>query len=405
VKWICATVAPWALAGGLLVSFTAVAGNDPQSGVSATGRRAIALVIDPGRLIPPVADAAFPGLGAERPAFGPPILQARLRFDLPDEAEVSLQQLPPRSEMKAEAAGYPEVDRSHKGDPIATLRPSLSRRAGDVHRPLGDRIMFGRDERLLPPTVLMPGTLEGPDMDALGFEPWQGHEPTTTQQTTSVQSPAAAAAGSTGAAASATTPSTTRAVILSSTTPAPADATPVEIAAAPVSAPQSVRLDRQADTTVATRIEPGDRPRYADLVSPDNLSKEQRCLAEAVYFEARSEPEEGQAAVAQVVLNRVRSGLYPSSICGVVYQNRHRHLACQFTFACEGKALRVTERESWEDAKRIASAVLEGKTYLADVGNSTHYHADYVRPRWSRKLKRMDVIGRHIFYKLRPGQT
>jgi spore germination cell wall hydrolase CwlJ-like protein len=70
--------------------------------------------------------------------------------------------------------------------------------------------------------------------------------------------------------------------------------------------------------------------------------KEQRCLAEAVYFEARSEPEAGQAAVAQVVLNRVRSGLYPTSVCGVVYQNRHRHLACQFTFACEGKALRTT---------------------------------------------------------------
>ena len=108
---------------------------------------------------------------------------------------------------------------------------------------------------------------------------------------------------------------------------------------------------------------------------PDNLSKEQRCLAEAVYFEARSEPPEGQAAVAQVVLNRMKSGLYPASICGVVYQNRHRHLACQFTFACEGKALRTTESESWDQAKRIASAVLEGKTYLADVGGATHYHA------------------------------
>ncbi len=138
---------------------------------------------------------------------------------------------------------------------------------------------------------------------------------------------------------------------------------------------------------------------------PDNLDKEQRCLAEAVYFEARSESEEGQAAVAQVVLNRVRSGLYPSSICGVVYQNRHRHLACQFTFACEGKSLRIAEPDSWDDAKRVASAVLEGKTYLADVGGATHYHANYVRPYWSRRLKKMDVIGRHIFYKLRPGQT
>ena len=92
------------------------------------------------------------------------------------------------------------------------------------------------------------------------------------------------------------------------------------------------------------RRESDERPRYADSSIPDNMNKEQRCLAEAVYFEARSEPEEGQAAVAQVVLNRMKSGLYPSSICGVVYQNRHRHLACQFTFACEGKSLRITDR-------------------------------------------------------------
>ena len=147
------------------------------------------------------------------------------------------------------------------------------------------------------------------------------------------------------------------------------------------------------------------RPRYADLIAPGSLEREQRCLAEAVYFEARSEPQEGQAAVAQVVLNRVRSGLYPASVCGVVYQNRHRHLACQFTFACEGKALRIGDTEAWETAKRVAQDVTEGRTYMADIGGATHYHADYVRPTWARRLKRMDVIGRHVFYQLRPGQT
>jgi spore germination cell wall hydrolase CwlJ-like protein len=177
----------------------------------------------------------------------------------------------------------------------------------------------------------------------------------------------------------------------------------VEIAAAPVSGPQSPRLDL-GPPRIDVPVDPT-RPRYADLIDPDKVDREQRCLAEAVYFEARSEPEEGQAAVAQVVLNRVKSGLYPGSICGVVYQNRHRHLACQFTFACEGKSLRIGDRESWDQAQRVAREVLEGKTYLADVGSSTHYHADYVRPRWARKLKKMDVIGRHIFYKLRPGQT
>jgi spore germination cell wall hydrolase CwlJ-like protein len=148
-----------------------------------------------------------------------------------------------------------------------------------------------------------------------------------------------------------------------------------------------------------------DRPNYASLVDQGRGAAEEKCLAEAVYFEARSEPEAGQAAVAQVVLNRVQSGLYPPSICGVVYQNRHRHNACQFSFACEGKSLRVTEGDAWKNATRIAHEVLQGETYLADVGGSTHYHANYVKPRWARALKKMDVIGHHIFYTLRPGQT
>ena len=110
------------------------------------------------------------------------------------------------------------------------------------------------------------------------------------------------------------------------------------------------------------------------------MTKEERCLAEAVYFEARSEPEDGQAAVAQVVLNRVKSGLYPTSICGVVYQNRHRAFACQFSFACENKSLRITEPEPWKTAVRVAREVTYGQTYNTEVGGATHYHANYVRP-------------------------
>ena len=144
---------------------------------------------------------------------------------------------------------------------------------------------------------------------------------------------------------------------------------------------------------------------YAGLIKSEDMAREQRCLAEAVYFEARSEPEEGRAAVAQVVLNRVKSGVYPTSVCGVVYQNRHRKLACQFTFACEGKSLRIKEPESWEIAKRIAQEVYEGKIYLTEVAASTHYHADYVSPRWAKKLRKMDVIGRHIFYSLEPSRV
>src|SRR5262249_43828085 len=88
--------------------------------------------------------------------------------------------------------------------------------------------------------------------------------------------------------------------------------------------------------------------------------KAEKCLANAVYFEARGEPVRGQIAVAQVVLNRAFSGYYPNDVCGVVYQNAHRHLACQFTFACDGIPDVVTEPDAWERATRIARATLDG---------------------------------------------
>lgn len=204
------------------------------------------------------------------------------------------------------------------------------------------------------------------------------------------------------------TPAIPRAVALSSTTPAPADATPIEVAAASLVIPGlSHRFERKEPAAAAPvdAVPDASRPRYADLIVPESMDREQRCLAEAVYFEARSEPEAGQAAVAQVVLNRVKSGLYPTNVCGVVYQNRHRYMGCQFSFACEGKALRIADGPSWQSATRIASAVIEGRTYLSEVGGATHYHADYVKPGWSRRLTKKDVIGRHIFYQLKRGQT
>jgi spore germination cell wall hydrolase CwlJ-like protein len=192
-------------------------------------------------------------------------------------------------------------------------------------------------------------------------------------------------------------PATPRAVALGSTTPAVLDETPIEV----VTLSTKPELERGQSLPLKA---PG-QPNYASLIESDKAMREKRCLAEAIYFEARSEPEAGQAAVAQVVLNRAASGLYPSSICGVVYQNRQHYNACQFSFACEGKSLKITEPEAWRTAVRIAEDVTVGKTYLADVGGATHYHANYVRPHWAKALKKMDVIGHHIFYKLRPGQT
>lgn len=131
------------------------------------------------------------------------------------------------------------------------------------------------------------------------------------------------------------------------------------------------------------------------------LAKAEKCLANAIYFEARSEPVRGQIAVAQVVLNRAFSGFYPDDVCGVVYQNAYRHLSCQFTFACDGIPDVVTEQEHWERAKRIAYESLRGKLYLPEVSKSTHYHASYVYPYWVRSMRKLTKIGLHTFYRPR----
>lgn len=130
---------------------------------------------------------------------------------------------------------------------------------------------------------------------------------------------------------------------------------------------------------------------------------EQACLANAIYFEARSESLRGQAAVAQVVLNRVRNPTYPSSICGVVYQNDNWFNRCQFSFACDGRKDRVTEPSRYQIAKDIAMAVTAGKIFLPEVGSSTHYYASYVNPGWARAMHKMTKIGLHIFYRTYGG--
>jgi spore germination cell wall hydrolase CwlJ-like protein len=130
-------------------------------------------------------------------------------------------------------------------------------------------------------------------------------------------------------------------------------------------------------------------------------AKAEKCLANAIYFEARGEPARGQIAVAQVVMNRVFSGYYPNNVCGVVYQDSHRHLACQFTFACDGRRDRVDELDAWVRAREIARDTLDGKFWLADVGKATHYHAYWVHPRWIREMRKLDRIGVHTFYRPR----
>ena len=132
------------------------------------------------------------------------------------------------------------------------------------------------------------------------------------------------------------------------------------------------------------------------------LAKAEKCLADAVYFEARGEPFTGQEAVAQVVMNRVFSGYYPHDVCGVVFQNASHRLACQFTFACEGKDLsQIDEPDMWEQAKDIAKKMLDGKIWLADIGHATHYHAYWVHPSWVHEMVRLYRLGVHTFYRPR----
>jgi spore germination cell wall hydrolase CwlJ-like protein len=141
------------------------------------------------------------------------------------------------------------------------------------------------------------------------------------------------------------------------------------------------------------------------LPASTHSATEVKCLATAIYFEARSEPEKGQIAVAQVVLNRVKNPAYPNTICGVVYQNKNKRNRCQFSFACDGIKDRITEQSVWAESQALARRVLndDRTLYLASVGAATHYHATYVKPRWARSMRKMQKIGRHIFYKTRNG--
>ena len=136
---------------------------------------------------------------------------------------------------------------------------------------------------------------------------------------------------------------------------------------------------------------------------PDLNAAETRCLSLALYHEARGEPALGQLAVGRVILNRTASRYYPGTICGVVYQNAARLNRCQFSFACDGKSDQAGNMRAWQAAVQMAERLLcrdecGGMAISADLIRSTHYHATYVRPRWSKKLRRTGQIGGHIFY-------
>jgi len=400
MRWAIGVIAPWCLGMGLLVSITADAGQNATQGgsLAALSSRAAS---QPGDLVPLQSLALTGDIGDY--GMHDARLATPVSFDPgePDDFNDVADEIEPHADLKPVPGAFPTVDRSHKGDPAIGLRPTfdsaLHRRGGLAS--LQQRLLIGPHDDAMPAASFSLQD-EGDPLDgATSFAPWgEGENPQDAEDDAPhagiiVMQPAALKER----LAQGATPPVSRAEALSSTTPAPADGAPIVATFAPGAARQL------SEASIVPRTL--GRPNYAALLTGEHGAHERKCLAEAVYFESRSEPDEGQAAVAQVVLNRATSGLYPASICGVVYQNRTHYKACQFSFACEGKALRITEPDAWRKAVKIADAVVEGHTYLSDVGGATHYHANYVRPGWARRLVKMDVIGHHIFYKLKPGQT
>ncbi|WP_176590882.1 cell wall hydrolase [Sphingobium sp. EM0848] len=139
------------------------------------------------------------------------------------------------------------------------------------------------------------------------------------------------------------------------------------------------------------------KPFRALATAGEDHDRALQCLTQAVYYEAAREPESGQRAVAQVVLNRVRHPAFAKTVCGVVYQ-RFDASVCQFSFVCDGSLARHPLPDLWNRAKRIAADALNGRVER-DVGTATHYHADYVFPRWAPHLAKLAQIGAHIFYR------
>lgn len=132
------------------------------------------------------------------------------------------------------------------------------------------------------------------------------------------------------------------------------------------------------------------------LANPVDSSNDLNCLTAAVYYEARGESREGQAAVAQVVLNRVRSPAFPKTVCGVVYQGAAAH-GCQFSFACDRTVGGRHEAGAWDRARSVASRALGGYVMSA-VAGATHFHVATLGALWGGSMVKVAQVGQHVFY-------
>ncbi|MGB7976026.1 MAG: cell wall hydrolase [Roseiarcus sp.] len=368
IGWALSVSSPWCVAFAVLVSITAEAGQEPTEFTSAFARGQLIGApgrIDPGRL------AARPPRIVDEDGAPLPIVPARTLVGNPDELAAE-DEIEPNGALKQPRRAFPTVDRDARGDPVFSA-PGFNAKHLDGRRSAAEPEAYKS----------WPHEVEDPRDDE--FDP--GH-------TMSPQRPADGDGGEPGRNAfeDGATPAAPLEFALNSSSPTSSDGVVVV-----------VETDGSGVTTVPQISDTDGKPDYSALIDPKDSARQMRCLAEAIYFESRSEPEDGQAAVAQVVLNRVRSGIYPTTVCGVVYQDRNRPFACQFTFACEGKSLRVEEPGPWAVATRIARDVVSGANYNPKVGVAVNYHANYVAPFWVGYLKKVDRIGAHIFYAMRDG--
>ena len=371
IGWAASVVAPWCLAMGVLLSITAEA---EQESIQLSG------IYDRNRLLAdsdPIRKAialASRQQAVESDGTPLPLIQTRL-FGGDPGGYPSIDEVEPKSILKISGEPFPAVDRSAKGDPFIGLRPGFD---------AGDRAGPGV-VRLESPSRWLHRIGGQPDTE---FDPPHTMSPLRPRDSERAPSGAAATFSDGG------TPAVPLEFALNSSSPTSSDGVVVAVVTDP----------NARETTIAQQsVLGGAQPNYATLIDPKETAQQMRCLAEAIYFESRSEPEAGQAAVAQVVLNRVRSGIYPSTVCGVVYQDRNRPFACQFSFACEGKSLRIEEPGPWVVATRIAEEVVSGESYNPVVAEAVNYHANYVSPYWAGYLRRVDRIGAHIFYAMRDG--
>ena len=157
-----------------------------------------------------------------------------------------------------------------------------------------------------------------------------------------------------------------------------------------------------ASVPLSSESNPAARPFKLGAASELDRMRSLDCLTAAVYYEAAIESTDGQRAVAQVVLNRMRHPAFPKSVCGVVFQGSERRTGCQFTFTCDGSLARVPSQQGWERARKVAEQALDGKVYKP-VGYATHYHTNWVVPYWSSSLTKLANVGTHIFYRWEGG--